>query len=206
VRSSLDNLRLQSLPEDARVYIERAQGGLNRLNEILTRMAEASRLEQSFADVLRERVDLVPLVSACVDGYRVAYPQTPIVVEAPPGALPVDAAPDLVAQMMDKLVANAVEFGTPGSTVVVRLGAAAGRARIAVENDGPPLPEGMSGRLFDSMVSMRRGSGGDVPHLGLGLYIVRLIAEFHGGDARADDKDDGSGVVVAVTLPSAPTG
>jgi len=206
VRSSLDNLRLHALPEEARVYIERAQGGINRLNEILTRMAEASRLEQSFADMERERVDLVPLVTACVDGYRVAYPRTPIALEAPQGALTVVAAPDLVAQMMDKLVANAVEFGTQGSVVVVTLCAVAGTARIAVENDGPRLPEGMSGSLFDSMVSMRRGSDSDVPHLGLGLYIVRLIAEFHGGEARADDKDDGSGVVVAVTLPLAGTG
>ena len=58
---------------------------------------------------------------------------------------------------------------------------------LAVENDGPPLPEAMVTRLFDSMVSLRAP---DAPrgeaHLGLGLYIVRLVAEFHGGrGARA---------------------
>jgi len=41
------------------------------------------------------------------------------------------------------------------------------------------------------------------PHLGLGLYIVRLIAHLHGGSARADNRADGSGVVVTVTLPAA---
>ena len=75
VRSSLDNLRLQPLPDDARVYIERAQGGLQRLAEILTRMTEATRLEQSLRDVERERFDLGALVGACVDGYRQAYPR-----------------------------------------------------------------------------------------------------------------------------------
>ncbi len=39
------------------------------------------------------------------------------------------------------------------------------------------------------------------PHLGLGLYIVRLVAEFHGGSAAAHDRPDGRGVIVTVTLP-----
>ena len=60
-----------------------------------------------------------------------------------------------------------------------------------------------AGRLFDSMVSVRREHGGDVPHLGLGLYIVRLIAEFHGGSVRADNRADGRGVVITVSMPEA---
>ncbi len=201
VRSSLDNLNLQPLPADAQVYVERAQSGLKRLTAILTRMTEATRLEQSMADVARERIDLASLVVACVDGYRVAYPGRPIECITPAGELWVDGAPDLIAQLLDKLVANAGEFGTPGTPAVVRLERSGATARLAVENDGPPLPVGMQGRLFDSMVSVRRETGGEVPHLGLGLYIVRLIAEFHGGSARADTRDHGSGVVVAVALP-----
>jgi len=41
----------------------------------------------------------------------------------------------------------------------------------------------------------------DKPHFGLGLYIVRLIAEFHGGTAVAANREDGSGVVFTITLP-----
>jgi signal transduction histidine kinase len=41
------------------------------------------------------------------------------------------------------------------------------------------------------------------PHLGLGLFIVRLIAEFHGGSARARNRENGSGVTIEVTLPVA---
>ncbi len=203
VRSSLDNLNLQPLPDDARVYIERAQSGLQRLTAILTRMTEAARLEQSMTDSARERIDLAKLVAACVDGYRAAYPGRTIECVAPHGGLWIDGAPDLVAQMLDKLVANAVEFGAPGTPAVVRLERDGPSARLAVENEGPPLPEGMQGRLFDSMVSVRHDTGGEVPHLGMGLYIVRLIAEFHGGRAQAETRDDGHGVVVSVRLPCA---
>ena len=50
----------------------------------------------------------------------------------------------------------------------------------------------MQGQLFDSMVSVREKSG--QVHLGLGLHIVRLIMDFHGGRVRAENLDDGSGV------------
>ena len=59
----------------------------------------------------------------------------------------------------------------------------------------------MQGRLFESMVSLRPAAGASAPHLGLGLYIVRLIAEFHGGEAIARNREDGEGVVVAVAMP-----
>jgi dedicated sortase system histidine kinase len=201
VRSSLDNLGAQPLPDDARVYIERAQGGLQRLAEILTRMTEATRLEQSLADVERERLDLGALVGACVEGYRLAYPQRDLVFERPPEPLYMEGAPDLIAQMLDKLVANAHEFAAPRTAVTLRLARSGDSVNLTVENRGPSLPQGMRDRLFDSMVSVRPGAGGDVPHLGLGLYIVRLIAEFHGGTARADDSGGGTAVAVTVSMP-----
>jgi hypothetical protein len=58
VRSSLDNLKQTSLPDDARVYMVRAQEGLARLTTILTRMTEAARLEQSLSESERERFDV----------------------------------------------------------------------------------------------------------------------------------------------------
>ena len=85
VRSSLDNLKATPLPEEARVYMARAQEGLARLTQILTRMTEAARLEQSLADVDREPFDLVPVVAGCVDGYRLAYPNAAISFSATSG-------------------------------------------------------------------------------------------------------------------------
>ena len=200
VRSSVDNLALQPLPDDARVYIARAQEGLARLASIITRMTEATRLEESLAEAERERFDLGKVIVGCVDGYRAAYPGRPFELRVPSGDARFFGAPDLIAQMLDKLCENAAEFAAPGTPIVVALQQDDTRYRIAVTNLGPLLPETMQGRLFDSMVSVRgRGDGG--PHLGLGLYIVRLIAEFHGGRAIAANRDDGRGVTVSVTLP-----
>ena len=203
VRSSLDNLNLQEVPDAARVYIERAHEGINRLAAILTRMTEATRLEGSLADAERARIELGKLVAACVEGYRTAYPGRRFALLVPPGDYAIDGAPDLIAQMLDKLVANADEFGVPGTPVALSLDDTPGAVRLTVGNEGPLLPEGMRDRLFDSMVSVRAPTGGATPHLGLGLYIVRLVAEFHGGTVRAENRADGGGVEIAVTLPRA---
>jgi two-component system sensor histidine kinase ChvG len=201
VRSSLDNLRLQPLPVDARVYIERAEEGLRRLATILSRMSEATRLEPGLASTEREAFDLAEVVRGCVEGYRLANPGREILLREPGGPVPVLGAPDLVAQLLDKLVDNALGFARAGTPVRVELEREGGTAALWVENQGPPLPELMQGRLFESMVSIRPAAAEGEPHLGLGLYIVRLIAAFHGGTATARNRGDGDGVLVGVSLP-----
>ena len=205
VRSSLENLKLA--PADARVYIERAEEGLRRLGTILTKMSEATRLEQGLASFERERFDLAAVVSGCVEGYRLAYPHQAFDRALPQKKTWVQGSPDLAAQLLDKFVANAVDFAAAGKRsepVRISLSAANGMLELGVENKGPPLPEEMRGKLFESMVSVRgerRGEGTSAePHLGLGLYIARLIAEFHGGDIRARNLASGEGVAVSATF------
>ncbi|HZT61895.1 MAG TPA: ATP-binding protein [Burkholderiales bacterium] len=202
VRSSLENLKLA--PADGRVYIARAEEGLSRLGTILTRMSEATRLEQGLATVERERFDLAAVVSGCVEGYRLAYPGQAFELALPGAQAIVVGSPDLAAQLLDKLAANAVDFSRAGEPVRVSLALAAGVAELRVANEGPPLPEAMRGKLFDSMVSVRTERGRDgkpgEPHLGSGLYVARLIAEFHGGDIGAENLASGSGVAVTATF------
>jgi signal transduction histidine kinase len=203
VRSSLENLKLAVTPEETRTYVARAEEGLARLNTILQRMSEATRLEQGLRVAERERYDLAALVRGCVEGYRLAYPATPVLLELPDRPVEVSGAADLGAQLLDKLVENAVEFSPPGVPVRVSLQARDAHALLSVENKGPLLPASMRGRLFESMVSVREAPAGGVPHLGLGLYVARLIAEFHGGSVEAADAAARDGVVLRVRLPLA---
>ncbi len=202
VRSSLDNLKAAPFDQGARVYIDRAQSGLDRLTTILARMTEATRLEQALGDAERERFDASHVVAGCVDGYRLAYPEATFALSLPEGEVPLAGAPELYAQMLDKLIENAVGFSTDGR-IDLRLERGAATAKLSVAKAGPPLPAGMEARLFESMVSVREGAAGDGPHLGLGLYIVQLIAQFHGGSATAQNRDAPSGVEVIVSAPLA---
>jgi len=206
VRSSLENLKLEHDPAQAQVYLARAEEGLARLSKILTRMSEATRLEQGLRSEARSRFDLAEVTGECVNGYRLAYPERQFELNAPAQVFTVDGSPDLFAQLLDKLVANAVDFGSPDAPIRIALveRAQADRAvLLSVRNTGPLIPKAVRGRLFESMISARSDRAGSEPHLGLGLYIARLIAEFHGGSIAADNLPDGSGVSVNVTFPLA---
>ncbi|HEX9585374.1 MAG TPA: proteobacterial dedicated sortase system histidine kinase, partial [Gammaproteobacteria bacterium] len=203
IRSSLDTLSMgQQDPADTR-YVERAREGLERLETIIVRMSEATRLEEALQSAERVEFDLAEVVAASVESYRQAWPALNLDYAAPAGPCRMNGVPDLIVQMMDKLVGNARDFTPPEDRIRVRLESAQGGYVLRVANDGPPLPGHMSERLFDSMVSIRERKSGAEPHLGLGLYIVRLIAEFHGGKVAAQNVADGTGVEFRVVIPRA---
>ncbi len=201
VRSSLDNLKLQELPGEADVYVARAEQGLSRLATIITRMTEATRLERMMREAERERFDLRVVVAGCAEGYRAAYAPRQFTFSAAADAIVLTGVPDLIAQMLDKLVANAADFAHAGTPIEIELRATAQDATLSVRNVGPRIPAEIKQRLFQSMASVRPPAGDDEPHLGLGLYIAQLIAEFHHGRIVARDREDLEGVEVEVRLP-----
>ena len=199
VRSSLDNLESAGGEISTAPGLARARTGVDRLSTLLNRLSEATRLEQAVQTAALEEVDLVELIRGCVEGYRLANPGRGIELAAPPGPLWLRLAPDLIVQMLDKLIANALDFGLPGRPIRIELQAQDRDILLKVLNFGPLLPLEHGQALFDSMVSIRE-KGGVEAHLGLGLYIVRLIAECHGGRVEAENLPDGSGVCFRVRL------
>src|SRR5262249_7363824 len=158
----------------------------------------------------RERFDLARLVASCVEGYRSAYPARTFELTVPgvPSGAGVEQSPlwmtgipDAIAEALDKLAENANDFAPAGSAVRVAVEPGGRRATIAVENEGPQLPTGKIARLFESMVSLRGEAGGKESHLGLGLYIVRLVAEFHGGTVHASNVAGTGRVRFEIELP-----
>ncbi len=203
VRSSLDNLEHEPLSDSARTYARRAQDGSARLSHILTAMSSATRVEEAIRQAELERFPLAELIKSVGAAYGDVLPagQLQVQVDASAEDCLLLGAPDLLVQMLDKLVENAADFCPPGGTIRLGLRAAEQHWLLQVANDGPLLPGRMQGQLFDSLVSVRDASNRDATHLGLGLHIVRLIVEFHGGEVVARNREDLSGVVFEVRLP-----
>ncbi|MEM9533436.1 MAG: ATP-binding protein [Pseudomonadota bacterium] len=198
VRSSLDNLRHEPLGEEAQAFADRADSGAARLQQILRAMSAANRLEQTVKSAERIEFDLVEVIEGCVAGYRSLSPQPAFETHLPARA-PAQGAPELLAQMLDKLVDNARDFCPADGSIRLTLEAVRGGWRLTVANDGPLLPDHLKGQIFESLVSARAEDSA-ATHLGLGLHIVRIIARAHGGRVQARNLSDGSGVEFLVWL------
>jgi two-component system, OmpR family, sensor histidine kinase ChvG len=203
VRGALDNIDRDRLADADRVCVERAQSGSQRLALIVRAMSEASRIEQAISSAEAEQIDLTGLLHDCADGYRALLAPRQLRLDLPERPLPLHCAPELVVQALDKLIDNARGFTPEPGWVRIALDPLPQGARLRVANSGPPLPEAMAGRLFDSMVSLREARRGGV-HLGFGLYVVRLVAELHGGRAWASDLPTADGVEFALELHGLP--
>ncbi len=201
VQSSLEQLQSPDSDDDkAAVYLERARQGMERLGLILTRLGEASRLEQAMQSAEMEKTEVVQLLRNCVEGYRLAYPAQEFQFESRCEELSTVLPPDLFVQMLDKLVSNAVDFSTKGKPVSIAMSGNEDNWQVSVSNYGPPLPGGMEDQLFNSMISLRDGKSDQSPHLGLGLFIVRLIVEYLGGSVKASNLPGNEGASFIVNL------
>ncbi|MEJ2621592.1 MAG: ATP-binding protein [Candidatus Thiodiazotropha sp.] len=199
IRSSLENLEAEiaadpdssSQSASALVYAKRAQQGTLRLNQILTRLREATRLEQSLQHTEVIETDLSMLIQGLSQGYADSYQSINFDTTLPEQPIYSRVSPELISQALDKLISNAVDFHQPGTPISIELHAGkTDRLTISVVNQGPLLDERTQQHLFKSMSSHRSSSADQQPHLGLGLYLVRLIAEFHQGRVSAENQLD----------------
>ena len=205
VKSSLDMLSHVNDTSQQAVFVERAQSGVNRLSTILNSMSEATRLEQAIAQEDMAQFNIVEVIQGCVEGYKHAYAQRIWRFSTSDNTLPVYGSAELVAQLFDKVISNAVDFSQDNDEIVISLEKKDKQVFLSVSNPGPLLPQGMKSQLTQSMVSVRKENEMQntthSPHLGLGLYIANMIANFHKGQLLLNDKTDGTGVIVTITFP-----
>ncbi len=164
VRSSLDNLESEGLRDDQSRYITRAREGTQRLQSILSALGAAARVEESIKQSERVNFDLRELLFSAVAAYRDGFPAAHFAADLPEGPCFARGAPDLMVQLLDKLIENAVDFSAPNGIITVRLervqahySLQQAHYSLQVSNDGPLIPQALIGRLFESLFEQRRG-------------------------------------------------
>ncbi|SET30744.1 proteobacterial dedicated sortase system histidine kinase [Thalassotalea agarivorans] len=178
VKTSLDNLAIQPLPEDSKTYMVRAQEGVKRLDKIFNNMSEATRLEKLLQRSDKQNFILNDVIASCGQAYKQIYPDITFNTQLSDQPIVLNGSADHIAQLLDKIITNAVEF-SEDKQIDITLNVNKQHFELLIANKGPLLPEEMQSRIFDSMVSMRKSRDETTPHLGLGLYIAKLIADFH---------------------------
>jgi two-component system, OmpR family, sensor histidine kinase ChvG len=199
IKTSLEHVE-EFIAHDGQMYLERARTGSERINDIVARMSEASRLEQTVQNTEFVVFDLRGLIIELSAVYQDIYPGIKFVIETPTGLVMINGSAELIVQMLDKLVSNAVDFHDEGSDILVKLECNSNDCRLRVKNWGQALPIALESQLFQPMVSKRKSMvDKSQPHLGLGLYIVKLITDKHGGTVWAENWQHG--VEFSIELP-----
>ena len=201
---SLQNLGSEDPDLKANPYMQSAERGVRRIHEIIETVTEAANLEQTLGEEALEPMDLAALVDdycrSCVLNFNDRFNNRRFRVIGTEEPAWVRGSDLHIERLLDKLIDNAVEFSEPGSEIEVALEKRGANLRLTVSNAGPTLSPEELEKVFDAMFSNHPaeaeatpGQAG-TPHLGIGLYIVRLIAESMGGRSFARNRAAGDGV------------
>ncbi len=207
LRLYLDTLRARDpSPERRAAFLEGMGEDVERLRRTVDLVLAAARAEQRDRRPSRERVELAPLLRACIDEVRSRHelPDEAVRLECRgAGAVWGDASEfELVFQ---NLLDNAVKYSPTPAEIRVQV-ASAGDERVTVEiaDRGIGIARGdlrkIFGRFYRAGLDVQRRAAG----LGLGLFIVRSLVLRHGGRVVARSEGAGRGSRFAVTLPAAP--
>ena len=197
--TSLQNLAEEHPDIDSSKYLESAKRGVNRIGSIVQNLADAANLEEALEAEELEEIDLNELLASYVANCGGAHAKARFEYHGSPAPARALVSDFRIEQMLDKLIDNAVDFHRAGTPIRVQLECFGDLVQIVVANRGAALSKNKLNTIFDSMVS-HRGPDNRL-HFGLGLHVVRIIAEHHGGTVTAVNLEDQSGVAFVIRLP-----
>ena len=149
--------------------------------------------------IRRDAVDLADCARTAVRQAGAEASARGLDMQATLDPAPVRGDRRLLERLVANLVENAVRHNVDGGTVEVRTASAAGHSTVEVRNDGPAVPPDAVASLLEPFQRLDRGAPGD--GVGLGLSIVRSVAEAHGGSVDLRARPSG-GLVARVSLPA----
>jgi signal transduction histidine kinase len=170
---------------------DRLQVNLNELQELTEAVLSAAR---GTGGEVKRNVDLSSLVeSLCADLDEMGEPVT-WTTQMP---APLTCRPNEIRRAVRNLVENAVSYGGKANVGISQAG---NDYEIVVEDEGPGIPEADQGRVFEPFVRLEGSRNEDTGGTGLGLTLVKAIAEGHGGDVTLENKAEG-GLRARLRLP-----
>jgi PAS domain S-box-containing protein len=185
---------------DVADLLHRLSKSARKMDRLLNDLLDLDRLAQPTVTPERDCVDVGELVERVVkETTAELVDRRPVHVDVCPLRLEVD--PPKVERIVENLLANAVRHTPPGTPVWVRVQPHDHGALLVVEDAGPGVPEQLRETIFEPF---RQGPApaSHAPGLGVGLALVRVFAQLHGGRAWVEERQD-RGASFRVHLPDA---
>jgi PAS domain S-box-containing protein len=194
---------IEGLPADAQRLLKLAADNSERLVHLVNDILDFEKLRAGGMRVELDHVELGDLAQRAVEAIEGMARQAAVTVrvERAAGALPVQADPARLMQVLGNLLSNAIKYSPPQGTVTLTLQRRGERVRLAVRDQGPGVPPDFAERLFEPFEQARdprhRKQGGT----GLGLAISRALMETMEGAIGLEPPRPGAGAVFWIELP-----
>ncbi|MDO8964327.1 MAG: ATP-binding protein [Coriobacteriia bacterium] len=196
----LDLLRRPLTEEERDRAIDSAKRNAGRMVDLLEDLLSATRAEELLAPAALLPIDLAGLAEEVVSSMAPTHSERALTMDVAKAPV-VRGEEKRLRQVLVNLVTNAFKYAPEPEPIVVSVACEGDSAILRVIDRGPGVPEEDRERIFERYTRLGGTSAGR-PGVGLGLYIVRIIAENHGGSARVEDTP-GGGATFVVELPCA---
>ena len=206
LRSALESLDRVDDAELRRQLNAIAAHDVQRIDRLVTEIADASRIDAQLSRTIFEPVDMVRLIKGIVAerDRREVNRDCPITVTrcgSDDMVVPGDAP--RLERVIENLLDNAVSFSPPGAAIAVELAREDDRVAISISDKGPGIPLEAREKVFERFHSVRPAGEDFGSHSGLGLAIARTIVEAHYGNLSAETRADGeAGARLLIELPA----
>ena len=193
LRSATETLPLAKTDEFKERLMEIIQHDVRRLDRLISDISDASRLDAELAREDAKPVDMAELLRTTVslfnDIHRGDTPEVVFDIAYAPGAHPyrVTGHDSRLSQVIVNLLENAISFSPPGGRIAVVTRRIGTEIQIAVEDEGPGIPEENLERIFERFYTDRPQENFG-QNSGLGLNISRQIVVAHGGRLWAENR------------------
>jgi signal transduction histidine kinase len=186
----------------AREVIARQVGHLARMVDDLL---DVSRLARGRIELRRTRLDLAELVRRVGEDHRLLLGSAGVEldVSVPDAPAPVDGDATRLAQLLGNLLQNSAKFTPRGGRVTLSMAVEGEGAVIRVRDTGAGIDPTLLGSVFEPFVQEERNLARSRGGLGLGLPLVKGLAQLHGGDVEARSDGPGAGAEMVVRIPLA---
>ncbi|CAN5918589.1 hypothetical protein BH11GEM2_BH11GEM2_34520 [soil metagenome] len=195
-------LRSENVNDKERRLLQSINGSALFMQQLVDDLLNVTEFQAVNFQLRREPLSLSSLLEERVEVARMlaAPKQIAVTLRMPRAHVHASADRMRLTQLFDNLLSNAVKYSAPGTEVMVHLRQRGDRARIAVRDRGVGIPANEMQKLFlPFSVTSARSTGGE-KSTGLGLVIVKRIAEAHGGQVKVRSRV-GSGTTFHVLLP-----
>jgi signal transduction histidine kinase len=194
-------------PERVARALEQIDRASTRLNNLVGDLLEIGRIRSGRFTLRRQNLALAALVREVVERHRaMAGGAHRLTVDLPGVGPTVRADPERLEQVLGNLLDNAVKYSPEGGEVRVSLRAEGAGAVLTVRDEGIGLPPGAEEAIFEPFGRAANAQAGQLPGMGLGLYVCREIVDLHDGRIWASSAGEGEGATFSVWLPTVDEG